>query len=190
MSFREQIAALLHQYPIDDAFIEELRKFVSDFCQKHVPVQVHNTHRAERRLELGACEAIALFWQQKFGDKSWFPVTVHPGWPQATCVIKTKPIPTARISFQVGPETDGERGGVPIEPIEIPVLLKPPNIISKAFQAFNKRDLKAEREKHLPPVGKPEMVLSKPVERKAVTPTPAPKSPAPVKPGSGKLRAK
>ena len=61
-----------------------------------------------------------------------------------------------------------------------------PNIISKALQAFNKRDQKAEREKELAPVGtphgKPELRLSKPL--------PAAKPKAPEAPKVRKMPAK
>lgn len=178
-SFRDNLTELLGKYPITDEFIEDLRKFATNYCQL-APVRVYNLHRAERRIEQAACEAIGLFWQDRFGENSWFPITIHPGWPKATCVIKTKPRPIAIVSFQIGPETDGERGGVPIEPIEFPVLLKPPNIISRAFSAFNKRDQKAEREKELAPVGtpdfKPELKLNKPLPAAKAKPPEAPKA--------------
>jgi hypothetical protein len=178
-SFRDNLTALTGRYPITDAFIEELRVFVESFC-KLVPVKVYNMHRAERRLEQAACEAIVLFWQDKFGEESWFPVTVHPGWPRANCIIKTKPTPKAVISFQIGPETDGERGGVPIEAIEFAVTLKPPNVFSRMLN-------REKREPELAPVGtpdgRPELKLNRPVQRPAATtkppqPRPAPKPPS------------
>jgi hypothetical protein len=163
MSFTDNLAELLGKYPINDKFIEDLRKFVSAYCQQ-APVRAHNLDRAERRLEQAACEAIVLFWQDRFTE-AWFPVTLRPGWPTATCVIKTTPKPSARLRFSFSPETDGERGGTPIEAIEFPVVLRPPNILSKAFRSIIKRDLKAEREPEPAPIGKPidrsELVLTK-----------------------------
>lgn len=165
-SFRENLTALAGRYPITDAFIEELRVFVENFC-KLVPVKVYNMHRAERRLEQAACEAIVLFWQEKFGEESWFPVTVHPGWPRANCIIKTKPTPRAVLAFQIGPETDGERGGVPIEAIEFPVTLKPPNVFSRML---NRGRQEPELAPTGTPDGRPELKLTRP----ASTPRPAP----------------
>lgn len=171
-SFRDNLTALAGRYPITDAFIEELRAFVTNFC-KLVPVKVYNQHRAERRLEQAACEAIVLFWQEKFGEESWFPVTVHPGWPRANCIIKTKPTPRAVLSFQIGPETDGERGGVPIEAIEFEVTLKPPNVFSRMLN-------REKREPEMAPVGtpdgRPELKLTKPgAEKQAFAAGPAKK---------------
>lgn len=187
-SFRDNLTALAGRYPITDAFIEELREFVKSFC-KLVPVRVYNTHRAERRLEQAACEAIVLFWQDKFGEESWFPVTVHPGWPRANCIIKTKPTPTAVISFQIGPETDGERGGVPIEAIEFEVTLKPPNVFSRMLNR-GKREL--EMAPTGTPDGRPELKLGRPATptraaAAAQKPTPKP-APFPAQPPKATTR--
>ncbi len=161
--FFDQLTELAGLYPINDAFIEALRQRVIRECSK-VPVQVHKRMRAERRLELAACEAIVAMWQETYLD-AWFPITMRRDWPRAICIIKGN---TARISFSIGPET--EDGGQEIEPVEFAVVRTPPNIISKALRAFNKRDPKAEREREFAPVGtpdgRPELKLNQPVDQK------------------------
>lgn len=175
--FFEQLTELAGLYPISDTFIEALRQRVIKECSK-VPVQVHKRGRAERRLELAACEAIVAMWQETYTD-AWFPVTMRPNWPQATCIIKGN---TARVSFSIGPETDTD--GQEIEPVEFPIVRTPPNIVSKALQAFNKRDQKAERQKELAPVGTAD---GRPKAPAPVSRRPAPEPPPP-KPPKAKMR--
>jgi hypothetical protein len=175
--FFEQLTELAGLYPISDTFIEALRQRVIRECSK-VPVQVHKRGRAERRLELAACEAIVAMWQETYSD-AWFPITLRPNWPRATCIIKGN---TARVSFSIGPETDTD--GQEIEPVEFPVVRTPPNIISKALKAFNSRDQKAERQKELAPVGTPD---GRPKQPAAVSRRPAPEPPPP-KPPKAKMR--
>lgn len=177
--FFEQLTELSGLYPISDTFIEALRQRVIRECSK-VPVQVHKRGRAERRLELAACEAIVAMWQETYSD-AWFPITLRPNWPRATCIIKGN---TARVSFSIGPETDTD--GQEIEPVEFPVVRTPPNIISKALKAFNSRDQKTERAKELAPVGTPDgrAVRSTPA---AVSRRPEPQ-PEPPKPPKAKMR--
>jgi len=175
--FFEQLTELSGLYPISDTFIEALRQRVVRECSK-VPVQVHKRGRAERRLELAACEAIVAMWQETYSD-AWFPVTLRPNWPRATCIIKGN---TARVAFSIGPETDTD--GQEIEPVEFPVVRTPPNIISKAMAAFGKRDPKAERPKELAPVGTPDGRAKAP---SAVSRRPAPQ-PEPPKPPKARMR--
>lgn len=149
--FTDKLSELLGRYPIDEGFIEELRQHVRKECMK-VPVQAYNRDAAQRRLEIAAREAIVVFWQGKFED-AWFPITLRPNWPVATCIIEKN---EAVVEFSIGPETDGSRGGQEIEPVRFPVVRKPPNIISRAIRAFESRDLKAERAKELNPTGTPD----------------------------------
>lgn len=172
--FMDMLRDLTGRYPITDADIEDLRKFVSQQCQK-APVHVHKAQQAERRLELAACEAIALWYQGKFPD-AWLPVTVRPGWPKATCVIARNPTTKAyeaTLRFSFGPETESDTGGIDIDAVRFNVQMAPPNLLTRAMQAFEKRDLKAEREADLAPIGlpsgKPELPLTQPVKAK---PTP------------------
>ena len=180
-SFRDNLSELLGRYPYNEAFIEAVRQRVMRECSK-VPVHIHKRTQAQNRLELAAREAIVLHFDEAFED-AWFPFTLRNGWPQAHCIIKGN---TALIEFSFGPETDGHRGGQEIEPVQFAIMRQKPNIISKALQAFNKRDQKAEREKELAPVGtpdfKPELKLSKPL--------PAAKPKAPEVPKARKLPAK
>ena len=180
--FFDQLNELAGRYPFNEAFLEALRQRVIKECSR-VPVQVHKRTQAQGRLELAAKEAIVLHFQETFTD-AWFPLTMRPGWPQATCIIEGN---VAVLEFSIGPETDGDRGGQEIEPVKFNIVRTPPNILSKALQAFNRRDQKAEREKELAPVGtphgKPELRLSKPL--------PAAKAKAPEAPkASRKLPAK
>lgn len=161
-SFFDNLNQLLGQYPLHEGFMEGLRKRVETECSK-VPVHVHKRAGAQQRLEIAACEAITAYWQESFPD-AWFPITMRPDWPWSHCIIKGN---KAVIEFSIGPETDGHRGGKEIEPVEINVQRAPANIITRALQAFEKRDLKAEREPILPPVGtpdgRPELKLKEPV---------------------------
>lgn len=179
--FFDQLNELAGRYPFNEAFLEALRQRVIKECSR-VPVQVHKRTQAQGRLELAAKEAIVLHFQETFVD-AWFPLTMRPGWPQATCIIEGN---VAVLEFSIGPETDGDRGGQEIEPVKFNIVRTPPNILSKALQAFNRRDQKAEREKELAPVGtphgKPELRLSKPL--------PAAKPKAPEAPKARKLPAK
>lgn len=165
MSFFDNLNQLLGQYPINEGFIEDLRERVRKECSK-VPVHVHKRTGAQQRLEIAACEAITAYWQESFPD-AWFPITMRPDWPWSHCIIKEN---KAVIEFSIGPETDGHRGGREIEPVEITVQRAPANILTRALRAFDKRDLKAEREPILPPVGtpdgKPELKLSEPIKAK------------------------
>lgn len=175
--FFEQLTELSGLYPISDTFIEALRQRVIRECSK-VPVQVYKRGRAERRLALAACEAIVAMWQETYSD-AWFPITLRPDWPRAICIIKGN---TARVAFSIGPETDMD--GQEIEPVEFPVLRTPPNIISKAMQAFSKRDPKAERPKELAPVGTPDGRAKAP---SATSRRPAPQA-EPPKPPKARMR--
>ena len=175
-SFSDNLSELFGRYPYNEAFIEAVRQRVMRECSK-VPVHIHKRTQAQNRLELAAREAIVLHFDEAFED-AWFPFTLRNGWPQAHCIIKGN---TALIEFSFGPETDGHRGGQEIEPVEFAVMRQKPNIISKALQAFNKRDQKAEREKELAPVGtpngKPELKLTKPLPAaKPQRPPEAPKA--------------
>lgn len=177
---------LTGHYPITDADIEELRKFVSGECQK-VPVRVHKAQQAERRLELAAKEAVALWFEFKFPD-AWVPFTLRPGWPKANCVIAKNPTTKAQeatLRFSFGPETESDTGGIDIEAIRFNVQMAPPNLLSRALQMFEKRDLKAERERHTAPLGtpdgRPELKLKQPAAK------PAPKQ-KPESPQDGKRR--
>ena len=179
--FFDQLNELAGRYPFNEAFLEALRQRVIKECSR-VPVQVHKRTQAQGRLELAAKEAIVLHFQETFVD-AWFPLTMRPGWPQATCIIEGN---VAVLEFSIGPETDGDRGGQEIEPVKFNIVRTPPNILSKALQAFNRRDQKAEREKELAPVGtphgKPELKLTKPL--------PAAKPKAPEAPKVRKMPAK
>lgn len=161
MSFFDSLNQLLGQYPINDDFIEGMRKRVAAECSK-VPVHVHKRAGAQERLEIAAKEAIVAYWQESFKD-AWFPITMRPDWPWAHCIIKQN---KAFIEFSIGPETDGYRGGREIEPVEIQVQRAPANIVTRALRAFESRDLKAERARVQDPIGtpdgKPELKLSKP----------------------------
>lgn len=168
MSFFDNLNQLLGQYPINDGFIEGMRDRVRKECSK-VPVHVHKRAGAQERIEIAAKEAIVAYWQEGFKD-AWFPITMRPDWPWAHCIINGN---KAFIEFSIGPETDGHRGGREIEPVEIQVQRAPANIITRALRRFEERDLKAEREADLAPIGmpggKPELPLTQPVKAK---PTP------------------
>lgn len=178
--FSDMLRDLTGRYPITDADIEELRKFVSGECQK-APVHIHKAQQAERRLELAAREAVALWFQHKFPD-AWVPFTIRPGWPRANCVIAknaTTKAHEATLRFSFGPETESDTGGIDIDAIRFNVQMAPPNLLSRALQMFEKRDLKAEREPILPPVGtadgRPELKLKQPVpKQKAESKQPTP----------------
>lgn len=210
-SFSDNLRELIGQYPFSDGFIEAARQRVIRECSK-VPVHIHKRTQAQNRLELAAKEAIVLHFDEAFAD-AWFPFTLRPGWPLAHCIIHKN---VATVEFSFGPETDGERGGQEIEPVQFPVQRVKANIITRTARKIFARKAGEDRETHLPPVGQPEMVLTQavpaarptprplkaadgkpvsaakpaqnPIPRKAVTaPTPAPPA---QKPGSGKLRAK
>lgn len=171
-SFQDNLSELLGRYPFDEAFIEKIRQRVTRECSK-VPVHIHKRTQAQARLELAAREAIVLHFDEAFED-AWFPFTIRRGWPIAHCIIKGN---NARIEFSFGPETDGERGGQEIEPVEFAVIRAKPNILTRAARSFFSRDLKAEREVLPAPTGKPDkstLVLT--------TPAPPPKTAQPQRP--------
>ena len=165
-SFRDNLSELFGRYPYDDAFIEALRQHVTRDCSK-IPVHIHKRTQAQNRLELAAKESIVLYFDQAFPD-AWFPFQLRPGWPHAHCIIKGN---SARIEFSFGPETDGERGGQEIEPVEFAIIRAKPNILTRAARAFMGRDQKTERQPELPPVGtpdgRPELKLKTPVKSAA-----------------------
>ena len=166
-SFRENLNDLLGRYPYDEAFIEAIRQRVTRECSK-VPVHIHKRTQAQNRLVLAAREAIVLHFDEAFAD-AWFPFTLRAGWPIANCIIKGN---IARVEFSFGPETDGERGGQEIEPVEFPVQRAKPNILTRALRAFEKRDLKAERQKEPAPVGTPDGRAELKLTTKLGTPPP------------------
>jgi hypothetical protein len=181
-SFSDNLSELFGRYPYNEAFIEAVRQRVIRECSK-VPVHIHKRTQAQNRLELAAREAIVLHFDEAFED-AWFPFTLRPGWPLAHCIIKGN---TALIEFSFGPETDGHRGGQEIEPVQFAIMRQKPNILSKALQAFNKRDLKAEREPEPAPIGtpdgRPELKLSKPLSAPR-----APAKPTPTQPPKAKAK--
>jgi len=180
VSFFDNLNQLLGQYPLNDGFMEGLRKRVEAECSK-VPVHLHRRAGAQQRLEIAACEAITAHWQESFPD-AWFPITMRPDWPWAHCIIRGN---KAVIEFSIGPETDGHRGGREIEPVEINVQRAPANIITRTLRRFERRDLKAEREPEPAPTGtadgRPELKLTAPLKQ-PVTVAATPARPAPTKP--------
>ena len=175
-SFLDNFSELVGRYPFDDAFIEKVRQRVIRECSK-VPVHIHKRTQAQNRLELAAREAIVMHFDETYAD-AWFPFTLRQGWPTAHCII-TGNKAVCEISF--GPETDGERGGQEIEPVEFNVIRVKPNIISRVARRFMSRDQKAEREVELAPIGKPddrhELVLRTPAPKPAPNTPPAKATP-------------
>lgn len=161
--FLQQLGELSGVYPYDPQFVETVRERVRVDCSK-VQVHLHKRRSAQDRLVLAAREAIVAVYQETFPD-SWFPLTLKPNWPLAACIIKGN---KAVIEFSFSPETSETMGGVEIEPVEIQVQRAPPNILSRALQMFDKRDLKAEREREPAPVGtpdfRPELKLTAPIK--------------------------
>ncbi len=149
--FFDNLNQRLGRYPINDGFIAGMRDRVRKECSK-VPVHVHKRAGAQQRLEMAACEAITAYWQESFPD-AWFPITMRPDWPWAHCIITGN---KAVIEFSFGPETDGHRGGIEIEPVEIQVQRAPANIITRTLRKFEARNQKAERETEPAPVGTPD----------------------------------
>lgn len=167
--FLQQLGELSGVYPYDPQFVETVRERVRVDCSK-VQVHLHKRRSAQDRLILAAREAIVAVYQETFPD-SWFPLTLKPNWPLASCIIKGN---KALIEFSFSPETSETMGGVEIEPVEIQVQRAPPNIMTRALRMFESRDLKAEREREPAPVGtpdfRPELKLSKPAAKPAPTP--------------------
>ena len=166
-------------------------------------------------LEHEARAAIVGAFKDFYPDRAHkFQETGH--WPYAHAIIRGN---RAWIEISIGIDYEDPDEGLDVIEIQVDRLPKQISLKEKIEDVlFNRAprikasekppvDLiaKAPPLKEQAPTGKPEMVLTKAVDpkpvssakpaqnpspRKAVTPTPAPKTPPPLKPGSGKLRAK
>ena len=160
--FFQHLSELLGRHPFDDAFIETMRERIREHCSR-VPVHVHKRQVAAARLELAAKEAIVSVFQDEFPN-AIRPHTVRPDWPYAECWITDD---EALIRFSFSPETDSIMGGHTLEPVRIVVQRAPPGLMKRLADSMLKQRKQAPAE--LPPTGtpdgRPELKLSRPINK-------------------------